>query len=507
MGALEDLMMNAREISPQRDIMRMVAPNYTSVLEGNPNPRQFPMNAPPGKIPSMDDPRMGGSVLEALMLASSMSPAGRMAGGANAASRMIPEIMQSAPGLAPMVGKTAAGGATLASILGGTGGDNAEAGDFNWTDPNKGRTERLKYLDKEIEKESTRRTPSAPGTQKARIDALSKEKEQLTGQQSQEYNTALEQFNKAGEDERAAAERKRQEEAPFRQRYPNAYQTLPLGGWGTAGLAGLAAGAKWPGLKSQISSGIGGALESAAFSAGPTAYDSETLPYGSKYQQEAEGLLHNPNYWAGRVGPAAGLGAAAGFTGAKWGTLARKPAAAMPQPSQPSGGAPTSNMNGSTQEGLVLKGQQPSTTASPQASIETSSSPRQSLTREYNNTVNELQDLLPLGPHSSVKARAMADKLRARLDDMDTQINALEKGNVQHMPGSMTPEIRQAMDEVRRNATFNSIPLQSADTVGKSAPRVLIQRTDKLGRDYWFDQATGNRAKKMSPLEDLMKGE
>lgn len=363
MGALDDLMMNAREISPQRDIMRMVAPNYTSVLEGNPNPRQFPTDAPPGKIPSMDDPRFGGSVLEALMLASSMAPAGRAIQGAGMAGRAIPEIMQSAPGLAPMVGKTAAGGATLASILGGTGGDNAEAGDFSWTDPNQGRTKRLEYLDKEIAKEAERKTKSAPGTQKARIDALSAEKAGLQDQQSKEYNSALEQFNKADEATRAEAERKRQAEAPFRERYPNAYQALPIAGWGTAAAAGTLAGAKWPGLKSQLSSAVGGGLESAAFSAGPTVYDAETLPFGSKYQKEAADLIHNPDYWSSRVGPAAGIGAVAGGVGAKWGSMARKPAAAMPQPELPSGGPSSSNTSGATPAGSAPQSPAPSAKA------------------------------------------------------------------------------------------------------------------------------------------------
>lgn len=354
---MADPLYDLMQANPQMWLSKMVAPNAMSLLQGQPDPRVFPTDAGPGKIPSMDDPRVGGSAIEALMLAGSALPAGRAAMGASTAGRMIPEAMQAVPGI-PGAAK---GGATLAAILGATGGDNATAGDFNWSDPNQGRVKRLEYLDKEIEKEATRKTPSAKGTQKARIDSLTAEKSSLIEAQTKEYNTALEQYTNAKADERKQMEATRQAEAPFRERFPNAYQALPLVGWGTAGLAGAVAGAKWPGLKSQIGSALGGGLESAAFSAGPTIYDSETLPYGSKYQQEAEKLVFNPNYWAGRVGPAAGIGAAAGFTGAKWGGLVRKPAGAMPQGGQPPGGPSASDTSG-TPTGSAPQGQLPSTT-------------------------------------------------------------------------------------------------------------------------------------------------
>jgi hypothetical protein len=90
----------------------------------------------------------------------------------------------------------------------------------------------------------------------------------------------------------------------------------------------------------------------------------------------------------------------------------------------------------------------------------TALSPKQALTVEYNGTVNKLQDFL--GRPLSVKEQAVKDKLNARLGELGTQLDALEKGNVGHMPGSMTPEARQAYREAWRNATFSTAPMRPA---------------------------------------------
>lgn len=341
MGALEDLMMNAREISPQRDIMRMVAPNYTSVLEGNPNPRQFPMNAPPGKIPSMDDPRMGGSVLEALMLAGSAAPAGRMAMGAGGAARMIPEMMQSAPGIAPMVGKTAAGGATLASILGGTGeaGENPEQ-PFTWSDSNAGRVKRLNDIDKEMKMLSTTKTPSAPGTQAQRLKVLGTEQEKLLGDQSTEYNAAKEQFDTAQTNARTAAKTKEWQEMSWNKAYP-----------GLAGAAGAASPVvsyltgKLPGSKIANPVGaaavgaIGGGLEGTILAHAPNYLD-QKLPSGPA-KEAAIQKNASPEYWTSEVAPIAAVNALSGGLGAYRKNLALRPNITYPSApgSPPQGGA------------------------------------------------------------------------------------------------------------------------------------------------------------------------
>src|SRR5262245_30247311 len=102
-------LMNAGQVNPQMALSEMAAPNFMSILQGRPDPRQFPTNAAPGKIPYMEDPRIGGSALEALMLGGSMLPAGRAVTGAGMAGRMVPEMMQGAPSMAPAAGKAIAG--------------------------------------------------------------------------------------------------------------------------------------------------------------------------------------------------------------------------------------------------------------------------------------------------------------------------------------------------------------------------------------------------------------
>jgi hypothetical protein len=135
----------------------------------------------------------------------------------------------------------------------------------------------------------------------------------------------------------AEAERTRQAEQPFRQGYPDLYRALPVMGWGTAGagsaLSGLAMGASKMNpvaakVAAALTGGVMGGLESGAASAAPTVYDAETLPFGSKYQTEASGLLGNPDYWMHRVGPAAGIGAVSGLLGGYYGATAGKAAKA-----------------------------------------------------------------------------------------------------------------------------------------------------------------------------------
>lgn len=125
-------LMNAGQVNPQMALSNMVAPNAMSMLRGEPDPRSFPNNPKPGKIPYMEDPRVGGSILEALMLAGSAAPVGRAAMGAGAAGRIVPEFMQAVPGLPGMSAAGApavAGGATLASILGGGSSMGADFGE------------------------------------------------------------------------------------------------------------------------------------------------------------------------------------------------------------------------------------------------------------------------------------------------------------------------------------------------------------------------------------------
>jgi hypothetical protein len=115
-------------------------------------------------------------------------------------------------------------------------------------------------------------------------------------------------------------------------------------------------------------------------------------------------------------------------------------------------------------------------------------SPYEALLIERNQLADKLRDLLPA---AGVKDRAIADKLRARINELDDQM--IKKNAPQFMPGAMTPEIRQQHQNLPR--TFNSLPFVPASTLSKSRPRILVEGEDKLGRKYWYDQATGNRVR------------
>lgn len=221
-----------------------------------------------------------------------------------------------------------------AGLLGALGLTSAtEAGEeqFKWDDPNREREAAIAKLNRDIEVETSRRTPSAPGTQKLRIEGLTKQRDDLLSERSQERNAAFAVWQQA-QSEKINAER------PFRQEYPNLYRALPLAGWAgstVGGLLGAKAGAP---IKSFLGGALGGVPLSAAAAIGPTAYDAATLPTGSKYQAEAAGWLRDlDNYWLGRVAPEIAVGGLLGGTAAKYGSqvgdrakqlFQRRPAAA-----------------------------------------------------------------------------------------------------------------------------------------------------------------------------------
>lgn len=246
--------------------------------------------------------------------------------GAGAALAALPGargIVHAAPKVATGLG--------LGAILGMSTGEAGEP-QFNWSDPNADRVKRLDALDREIEKEATRRTPSAAGTQKARMDGLNAEKQKLIDQRGTEYNDAFTRWQ-TSESARIESER------PFREQYPNTYRALPLAGWATSALGGALGSKGGRPIASTISGALGGVPASLAAAVGPTAYDAATLPTGSKYQQQAYDWLRNPDYWQGRVAPEVLTGMMTGATAGKLGSQVRPgPRQPMREPAMPAPG-------------------------------------------------------------------------------------------------------------------------------------------------------------------------
>jgi len=249
--------------------------------------------------------------------------------------RYLGAAMRAAP-------KTAGSALTASGLLGATsatGGDD----EFKWTDQNAERADEMKQLQARINERASRintlattKTNSPAGTQKMAIEQLTAQNntdtgrlEALRGQQSEDRNKALEQW-----------QAKTQSEKPFRQEWPDAYRGLPLAGWGLSALGGLAGARGGSPFRSMLGGAAGGTIASTAAAVGPTAYDAATLPTGSKYQQQAYDWLRDPNYYTGRVLPEVGVGMLLGALGGKWGATMKSSPKGIPVPLAPAAPSP-----------------------------------------------------------------------------------------------------------------------------------------------------------------------
>lgn len=215
-----------------------------------------------------------------------------------------------------VVGGTIAAGSTLA------GTSQAGEDDFRWDDPNADRVKEMTDIQKRVNERAakitelgTTKTKSPAGTQASTIASLEKlngadngRLDALRTQQTGDRDTSLKLWQE-----------KSQSEKPFRQEWPNVYRGLPLAGWALSALGGLAGAKGGSALKSMAGGAAGGTLASAIGAVGPTAYDSATLPTGSKYQKQANDWLHDPEYYTGRVAPEVAVGMLLGALGGKWG--------------------------------------------------------------------------------------------------------------------------------------------------------------------------------------------
>jgi hypothetical protein len=338
-------------------IGNLMAPNLTSLASGQPDPNQFSSMPLPqyGKVPPMDDPRIGRGISEGAMLAGSMLPAGRMAMGAGA-GRMIPEAMQGVPGLPAAPGPA---GPTMASILGLTGAtaSPSAAGDtpvpqFTWDDPNKSRVGRLKEIDKAIETEASRSTKSAPGTQKARIDSLNTEKNKLLDERSADYTAAREQWLTWQEDARKAAAAEKWAKTSFFDIVPGTRGALIAGTWPASYYGGKYMGMRYPLGEAMARGATVGGLKGFLTANGPSDIDRFGLPEGAPAREAARANFSDPKYWAA-VGSNAAIDAALGAAGAVMGNSSRrsilpKGPGPLPPPSSPPPMVPTPGPTGGT---------------------------------------------------------------------------------------------------------------------------------------------------------------
>lgn len=259
------------------------------------------------------------------------TPVGMATNATMAGLEFAPEIATGGAA-APMRAKPTKG-PTLADILTGSA-EGADAAEFKWNDPNQERVNRLKKIDTEIEREASRRTPSAPGTQKARIDSLNAEKEKLMTERGADYEAARGEWTTEQGRVRKEAEDKKWKETSVFDVVPGTRQGI------TAGVVPLSYyGGKWLGKRLPMAGAIpagafGGGLEGFLGQYLPTEMDLG-LPRTSKTRQEASGDLQDPGYWA-RVGAVTGGNAALGAYGAFRGAVGRR----MPLPPIGPGGQP-----------------------------------------------------------------------------------------------------------------------------------------------------------------------
>ena len=366
------------DANPQLDIGRRFAPDIMSLLSGQPNPRSFPNNPGPGKIPSMQDPRILGAMSEGSMLAGSMLPAGRAALGMEGAARFIPEAMQGAPGMAgrgfgPALGLGGVGGLSMGEAGAAEAGRPTITDDerASLVDLNKQITDVKKRLDLAARRYQNKpdaleraqapdmlslnkleeRSNSITGAVQARQAEW--DKAQLDAQRRQQelnFNTTSQQEAQ----QRALAEEKRLRERPFGEKYPGVPLGVTLGAPIASGVLGYAGGR----AARPFVGGAGGRIGTIAGAAAPGAFegawaqhmlneaDVTGLPQGSPAQQQAASNATNPD-WLTRAALAAAGSAGAASIGAKLGlgTAGKSPVGApalgMPSPVSPQASAPT----------------------------------------------------------------------------------------------------------------------------------------------------------------------
>lgn len=358
MGALY----GAPDANPQTAIpawlASVMAPNITGLARGEPDPNQFSSMPLPesGKVPSTDDPRVAAALAEGAMLAGSLAPVGRTAMGTNAAARMIPEVMQAAPGVAmpsraaPLLGAgAAAGGAALA-------GSPAEAAEqFQWSDPDGKRAAEIAALQKRINDRAEKITqlggnkPNANSRNQGKaydqqgkaIDQLSKlnapdapdvkRLDELSRAQSEDRTTALTSWRQTQQDARTAADEKKKAETSFFDMVPGvpSRAAIALASPAIAYKFGKFAGTKLPAAGAIPTAAVAGGLSGFGSVAGPTEVDINSLPRSSPTRQSAEADLDTKNYWL-RTALASGFSAAMGAKGAIKGNLALRPDRAFP---------------------------------------------------------------------------------------------------------------------------------------------------------------------------------
>ncbi|HXJ73226.1 MAG TPA: hypothetical protein VNM37_10240, partial [Candidatus Dormibacteraeota bacterium] len=132
-----------------------------------------------------------------------------------------------------IMGSPEAAMATYAPRLGGAlyglagGMTPSEAGgEFQWSDTNKQRLDRLNAIDREIALESSRSTKSAPGTQAKRIDSLNTEKQFLLKGQDTDKNLARRDWEAAQNLEAEQAREKKKKETSFFDMIPGTRAAL-----------------------------------------------------------------------------------------------------------------------------------------------------------------------------------------------------------------------------------------------------------------------------------------
>ena len=255
----------------------------------------------------------------------------------------IPDVLMSAmPG--GMITKAAtAAPKTMAAVLGmlGASAIPSQAGEqtpFNWSDPNIDRVKRLDTIDKLLQREASRSTKSAPGTQKALMDSLNEEKQKLLEGRSNEYNSAFAQYQ--SEQQKAldeAAAQKRAETSWF-DMIPGSRSALTAAAPIASYLGGKYIGKRMGMGPAMATGAAGGGIEGFLSQYIPTEMDVAGLPRGSATQQRAAGDLQDPNYWMTRVAPSTGGSALTGAYGAFRGALGRRAPLPPILPSSP--GAP-----------------------------------------------------------------------------------------------------------------------------------------------------------------------
>lgn len=350
-------LMNAGERNPQMRAWDYLGPNAMSLLQGRPDTRTFPTGAKPGKIPYMEDPRIGGSQLETLMALGAALPMGRAVEGGGMAARAIPELSQSLPGMPAVATPAAAtaGGATLASIL--AGGDEAGAGEqkpFAWTDTNQDRVNRLKALDTQINSLGNR-TPSAKNAavQKVqaqgvqnRIDALNAEKNGILAAQGEERKNAFQVYESEQQkaDQEAAA--KKSAETSLMDRVPGTRAAIMAVSPYASYKFGKTLGSRMSPAVSVPVAGSIGALSGATSTVGQNEIDLNTLPESSPTYQKASAQMSDPNFWM-RTALASGVSGAFGVKGATKGYAGTLPDRTLPNSGQTPPPASPQNMGSS----------------------------------------------------------------------------------------------------------------------------------------------------------------